>query len=436
MLLRVYRGIKKDFISSIPNITGRQQTRYIRKGTVSMNEQNPSMTITQRILLSKDSMSWCVNCNRRLIGGVAHIPRNSSQFETFPGLECPKCHMVYLRKNDTLIRKLTDSSYIITNELHGKTEWKYVQKMPEFSAKSKNTGIQNPFSALKLPVPDHKAQEASGKRKQRCEMLLSRIMSSQFCIVLRDEKGMETDVVIVLYKSYADIKHNILYCHWPEAKELMTHAFHAGVSGQSFDYRGKSVSITEVVYHPKKDKRGILFPKRILLRKGGGYYNEEKPDAILATAMFYSPFTGSYEPLMVSYDEKEQNYFVDPAKFRDFLHSKGNPELPIAVHKTENGKYSFDFGDLNEQSFLTGYGYNVNAGENLSRKTRHEMLTELVDLGIAHPWEIVNHLRWCIHTFSAPKYQNARDKWEEDAEYISQYKANPERFLIASQVNR
>ncbi len=216
----------------------------------------------------------------------------------------------------------------------------------------------------------------------------------------------------------------------------MTQAFHASIPGQFFSFRGHTVTIADTVFHPQQNKGGLFFPRKIALRKGGGYYNSKAPSAILATAMVYSPFSGTYEPLTVSYDEENNSYYVDPEKFRTFLHDHGNPQLRVAVNNSKSGDTYWGFGELNEQSFLTGFGYNVNSNDNLSRKVRHEILTDLVDLGIAQPWEIVRHLQWCIRFFAADKYRFAREKWEEDAAYISFYKANPQRFLIASYVGK
>lgn len=401
-----------------------------------MSQQEASSAITQHIFLSTESMSWCVKCNRCLISGKAHVPLGDYSIEEIDGLECPRCHMIYLIKSDLLTQKLTNNFYVITNDLHGKTEWKYAKEDLEREARQRHTETQQLIRALQYENADRQERENKAKRKVRCEKLLAEIKTSQFCIVLRDENSHETDVVIVLSITFADSKRNILYCHHPEAKEMMTYAFHTKIPGQFFSYHNHTVSVADIVYPRDRSKGNIYFPRKILLRKGGGYYNSKKPNAILATAMVYSPFSGTYEPLMVSYDEDEGIYFVDPEKFRSFLHEHGNPQLPIAVYKKGSEDSYWGFGDLNEQSFLTGFGYNVNSNEDLSREVRHEMLTELVDLGIAQPWEIVHHLHWCIRFFAADKYRFAREKWEEDAAYISFYKANPQRFLIASHVGK
>ena len=60
-----------------------------------------------------------------------------------------------------------------------------------------------------------------------------------------------------------------------------------------------------------------------------------------------------------------------------------------------------------------------------------EMGFELVDLGIASVSDIVRHLNNCIRLHSTNKDRFAREKWNEDIEFISDYKADPERFLIA-----
>jgi hypothetical protein len=71
----------------------------------------------------------------------------------------------------------------------------------------------------------------------------------------------------------------------------------------------------------------------------------------------------------------------------------------------------------------------VNKQANLSTQYRHDLLAEIIDLEILPAPRIVSFLNWLvnIHTHQS----NAQLKWKEDIEFVENYKANPQRFLIA-----
>lgn len=129
----------------------------------------------------------------------------------------------------------------------------------------------------------------------------------------------------------------------------------------------------------------------------------------------------------------KQLYYVDSSKFREFIHKHGNPGIHIGFYK-KTGVYGFDWLDLNDRSFLMDYGYNVSIKDNLPSSVRQEMLAEIVDLQIASVSDIVNHLNFCISSHAM--HPGAIACWREDIEFISNYKVNPNRFLIAETVKR
>lgn len=90
-----------------------------------------------------------------------------------------------------------------------------------------------------------------------------------------------------------------------------------------------------------------------------------------------------------------------------------------------------DFDELNSESVLKCYGYSVSKAEGLSTGERQELLAEIVDLEILTVKKVVTLLDFFIQTHAAPKYIEARFKWESDKKYIQGYNVNPQRFLIA-----
>lgn len=178
------------------------------------------------------------------------------------------------------------------------------------------------------------------------------------------------------------------------------------------------------------NKAGTII-KKIEIRQNGGYAQYGSRDANgneIVDVLMYSPFTKRYEITKASYDEKNHTYYMDIARFRRFIYEFGNPGIKIWVD-TSNRKSNSRF--VNEESLLHAYGYNVNQVSALTTTERHQILTDIVDLELMTVKDIVKLLTYNINLHSQEKYYIARQKWKEDIAFISDYKINPDRFIIA-----
>lgn len=175
-----------------------------------------------------------------------------------------------------------------------------------------------------------------------------------------------------------------------------------------------------------------FFLKDIKLKKGGGYINnnDEVVDVLL-----YSPFTENFEVIRASYNQLEDEYYMDMGIFRKFINTYGNPGLPILFSASDSSN-DFRFQFLKEESLLHAYGYNVSQKDNLSNNYRRVLLSEIIDLELMTPYEIISLLNYNINSHSSYKYMNARIKWKKDIEFVSNYKINPDRFIIADKINK
>ena len=89
-----------------------------------------------------------------------------------------------------------------------------------------------------------------------------------------------------------------------------------------------------------------------------------------------------------------------------------------------------DFKGWKEQSDLNLFGYNVNAQENLTAQQRQLILATVIDQDIYTAEELKSFLGFLVDTHSSKiHYQNAIDKWRQDIDFISHYKANKNRAV-------
>ena len=84
---------------------------------------------------------------------------------------------------------------------------------------------------------------------------------------------------------------------------------------------------------------------------------------------------------------------------------------------------------MHSKSFLMNYGYNVNDSVNIPLKKRHEILSGIIDLELHSKSDIITHLKWFIGSHTSPKDYKARERWNDDIDYVKNYKPNLSRFL-------
>lgn len=168
-----------------------------------------------------------------------------------------------------------------------------------------------------------------------------------------------------------------------------------------------------------------LCPKKLIIKKGGGipYGSEDIGEPVIL--YLFSPYTQKYEVIHATYDNENQECFIDIRLFREFVAKYGNPGIKLFPPDTKN------FIDLNEESLLRCYGYNVNQTDNLSDNKRQEILREVIDLKIMNPYSIICLLRGCYSRAKGNRHLYACEKYERDIEFVQNYKFNPQRFLIA-----
>ena len=367
-----------------------------------MNEPNTENQFAQEIMVTADMFDACTRCNRSLKIGFAVLPGDPSL--SFTGQFCPKCGRYYVTGGRDIENQLATRYYKHRYRSRDTNLWVYA-----------------------------KEEIIEEETNNKYQYHLNKTAGAKLLLILRDADGKDHEVFLVTDRTFENKSRNIIYCWSRTALILLTFAYYPYKKGKTFKVRGKECRIARIYESDDYRTHSIKTPAAIYLRKNGGYRDPAHPNYPLVIAMVYSPFSKHYEGMTVTYDTDENVYYVDSTKFREFINKHGNPGVHLGFYQ-KRGNYGFDWLDLKDSSFLMDYGYNVSTKDNLSTATRHDMLSEIVDLKIASVSDLVNHLNFCIA--SHPKDPGAIACWQNDKEFISNYKVNPDRFMIAGAIAR
>lgn len=258
---------------------------------------------------------------------------------------------------------------------------------------------------------------------------LSYVNNASFMISISINKD-HVDYVIVEHNN-DEPSDNIIHYSKDKARELITAAFH-----YSRDCKGLLEGIPyEVVgvYYPANSEEELpqtISPSEIEIKPGGGYYSNRLSKERIVDLLLFAPFTNRYEILKATMTI-DSHCYVDIKRYRDFIYKYGKPEIDLYFN---SGHSSFkNWANLNQESVLMMFGYTVSQESGLTHKQRISILRDIVDLELLSVSAIVRMLDFFVSTHSNEKDYIARIKWIEDRECIKDYKANPERFLIAAE---
>ena len=106
------------------------------------------------------------------------------------------------------------------------------------------------------------------------------------------------------------------------------------------------------------------------------------------------------------------------------LKMKGTPMCRISDEKAYMKSNVYTNGmQLAPESVLMQYGYTVSQQEDLSESRRQKILAVLLDYKILTKTEIISYLDFFINQRKTQhKYEKAIVKWENDREFVSEYK--------------
>jgi hypothetical protein len=355
----------------------------------------------------------CPICSSELKKDFTLIPVSKDRKAKINGLLCSHCKCLYTTDADFVELIMRDNKFSKGFTLDGEEFWDYSFR------KERQKQIEK----------SRKRKEEYRKWEQSKKNFLETIPSSEVLISIQYSDGMKEEIIIVKEKCNENKTKNIYHYVSNFGKEVLSATFARERKRMGF-YNNKTYKIIkQPVFRNsyKESMFGQLLLTELNIKSGGGYYTEIKNNRYeLVDVLVYSLYTNRYEIMRATYSKDEHNCFVDISLYREFVKEYGRPNM---MPSFENRRKSLYVSELNEESILKGYGYEVNKQANLSTQYRHDLLAEIIDLEILPAPRIVSFLNWLvnIHTHQS----NAQLKWKEDIEFVENYKANPQRFLIA-----
>ncbi len=275
------------------------------------------------------------------------------------------------------------------------------------------------------------------EREQR--RYFDKITSSSVALMIAVDSGVGGVREYYIVNEQSDIDHENNIYHYSEeiARELLTAAYY-----ESRHRKGrilsKDVRIEKVLSKnlDTGNPKDVFLPSNIYLKSDGGLNSSVKNKTKeVITILLYSPYTKRYECINVTHDKSSGYCYVDPGIFRKHIHKYGNPGLDIRFMENTSRGYGSFFNELNSESILFGFGYNVNASNGLTDKQRHDILADIMDLEVLTASKIISQIEFNMNSHSGDKYELARSKWANDIAFVQGYNVNPSRFLIARDVS-
>lgn len=382
-------------------------------------------------------MSACPRCNNRLEKRNAPMHVDATLNTYIPGKYCVTCDKLYIdsKTGNAIITILKKNEYIHNVPITKCTNISKQQLKTNRTQHNKRERMNENLKQRKKQSNNVHMHAQFEKDKK----LLNEIESAEIVIAVAFADNSIKTYVIVLDKNNIGEENGAVKLHYSseKARELLAAAFEPQKEkcGIWNDNHFKVVRTCPESYYMLSVFE--MVNTSILLKEGGGYqYLIKNRSERLVDVMLFSPFTKRYEICPATLNTKNREVYMDPARFRRYINEYGNPGIERFVRAYEESNNYSDWNDMAKESFLRSYGYSVAENIGLSACERQEILSEIIDLGFLDQARISNHIEWCVMTHSDIKYFSARSKWERDIKFVENYKANPNRFIIASEIKR
>ena len=393
------------------------RTKESRASTFELVENTAVVWKTAQTICSQPKgLVECPKCKRKLHADYTLVPVTESKKAKVPGFLCHNCGTIYVTQSHELAELMRDNPLCKGFTLDGLELW-------NASIREKRER-QEEARRLKEAERKKQSREVWAKRKEHLRNTQDSVV--MVCIkthgqireyIITNQETVPAGCGIYSYKSF-------------EGRELLSAAFaeERDKTGTLFDMDFEVVDVVFTQDHVH-DLPDHILPVLLTIKADGGYISSVKNHNFeVVDLLVYSPISQRYELMRGTHDKEEQYCFTDISIFRRYIHEHGNPRTSLDFSSAASGRSNYY--DLRSESVLMGYGYSVSKANNLSERERHEILAEIVDLGILKVNQIVNLLDFNCRLHSGEQYYWARRKWEIDKAFIENYKVNPNRFLI------
>ncbi|MCD7944195.1 MAG: hypothetical protein LUH43_04825 [Clostridia bacterium] len=377
----------------------------------------------------KHQETECPICYNVLEKDQTRIPVSQTEEAIVPVLFCPKCRKCYVRDSEKVAKLLRDNYHASNFLLDDEQLWNVTSR--KVFREEQQIMRQKHEEQSKLRALENERRSKKLKSVESAALLIS--------VCYKDAEETEMcEYIITNEKKMVPQKDGVFPYRSLEARELLTAAFHKSREEKNGKLNGREFNV--IWTYPDDHHYGKLsdrVPFGVLqIGKNGGSYSSLKDgnSCEIVDLLLYSPYEKIYKTISATFNKDEGYCYTDICRYRDFVRRYGNPGvIPNFDECTKDNsewcrRY---FDELDPESFLHSYGYNVSATSNISTKIRQDILAEIMDLELLPQNKIISFLDWLIGSRTQDKNEIARSKWIEDKSFVENYRLNPERFLIA-----
>lgn len=182
---------------------------------------------------------------------------------------------------------------------------------------------------------------------------------------IRYNSREEQDYIIVNDFREAVPGNRILHYSSPDARELLTAAFHESRNRKG-ELGDKQFCVMRSFFkrYSQNGNPDDIVPITLSIKQGGGlYFPQMSKNLEIVDMLLYSPFTRRYEIIKATHNKDEEYSYVDICLYRSFVKEFGNPKVEVIFEHSFGGRG--DWEQLQTESVLKEYGYSVSQADNL-----------------------------------------------------------------------
>lgn len=387
--------------------------------------------VPQCLISLKTPTDKCLKCKSDLSPNDTMVPISNLESMLINGGYCRRCDILYIEHDEECLKKILNNEYAKGFTLNGLMVDEYSKELFRKQQEIERIKQQEKLRKERIKARAQKREQREKKRAEYVESI-SGIENAVLMIVIRFEDGEQQQYIIVRKEESEDVYRNIVTYSSELGRELLSAAFaeERKKKGIIEDKRYRVLDVIEKELHAKNS----FISDDYYIRRGGGYYKQQFQTSRYETIdyLMFSLKTNRYEMIHATYDKKEKSCFFDISLYRKFVQQYGKQSDYVDFYKgmeESSGRYI----DWNTESFLHQYGYNVSQNDDLPESYRHDLLAEIVDLEYMSVEKIVKYLEFFIRTKSSDSRNYfAISKWENDLDFIRNYRVNTSRFLIGT----
>ena len=139
--------------------------------------------------------------------------------------------------------------------------------------------------------------------------------------------------------------------------------------------------------------------------------------------------------IYVGYCRDCDKYYIFDRDYKNML-KEGTPLCNVYDRNKPIGSNNVPFR-YKSQSVLNAMGYTVSKNIDLNSKARQKILTEALQKNLFSIHDLLDFLNWLVSMHkNQVRYSDAVDKWNEDIEFVEEYRKNERKTVHISSVYR